>query len=130
MLLSPLLIRLVRPKAIRLLSTEMTGVSDFGVGREQAFYRCVLGKGIAARLCTHWFQLQLCTQNLSCYKMHNTQTILAQQLILHSFTLGRLTNQRVLLTPYLGKEKHDFYSAVQVVQLTHQPFSFSSLISY
>lgn len=53
MLLSPLLIRLVRRKAIRLLSTEMTGVSDFGVGREQAFYSCVLGKGIAACLCTH-----------------------------------------------------------------------------
>lgn len=53
MLLSPLLIRLVRLKARRLLSTETTGVSDYGVGREQAFHRHVLGKGTGACLCTH-----------------------------------------------------------------------------
>lgn len=53
MLLSPLLIRLVRLKATRLLSSKMTGKSNYGVGHEQAFYRPALGKGISACLCTH-----------------------------------------------------------------------------
>lgn len=81
-------------------------------GTWQVFYRHVRGKETAVSLCTHPFQLQFCTQNVSCYKMHNVQTILAQQLILHRFTFIRRTNQTVLLMPSLGKEKHYYFVAL------------------